>query len=446
MRRNILRLVIPDESGSVSIIAALVAPVLIGGMALSAETGAWYMKQRKLQHAADMAAYAAAIRLMQGDDADDAEEAGKHIGRCTWTSTPGCQTPVAFTITITTPHGGNSKRVEAVATETVPRYVTALFGSGSLTLSGRAVAQYNRESAAKACVLALKQDSGVGVKVSGNTSVTFNGCDVVSNSGSASSFMMQSGAAVITTRCIRLSGGAQTNDAADINLQCDEIGEYKPVIVDPFKDLPALSTNVACYAGTKEVSVGPKATTTFTANVTHPSGLPVLNFCGGLRIQGTATFAPGIYLVAKGLTINSGAWLNISMTNNDANKDGIPDKGVMFYLYDGAGVTMNGQAELDLVALTSAQSAPYAGLLFYSAKGNTSTVQINGGSKSVMTGTVYAPDAQVKYAGNENSGTSGCMRIVAATVEFTGNSGVSADCSGLGGTPIYSEPTAALIE
>jgi Flp pilus assembly protein TadG len=56
-----------DNGGSVAVIAAIVFPVLIGGMGLGSEVGLWYVAERKLQSAADVAAYAAAVRLNNGD-------------------------------------------------------------------------------------------------------------------------------------------------------------------------------------------------------------------------------------------------------------------------------------------------------------------------------------------------------------------------------------------
>ena len=40
-----------DCHGSVAVVAALLFPVLIGGMGLGAEVGYWYVTQRRLQHA-----------------------------------------------------------------------------------------------------------------------------------------------------------------------------------------------------------------------------------------------------------------------------------------------------------------------------------------------------------------------------------------------------------
>src|SRR5690606_30133533 len=104
--------------------------------------------------------YAAAIRLMQGDAAADAETTAKRVGTCTWDNDPNCATsPIKVTVEITTPYNGDPARVRAVASETLPRYLTALFGSGDVPMSARAVARYVRNQGAKACVLALKKNA-----------------------------------------------------------------------------------------------------------------------------------------------------------------------------------------------------------------------------------------------------------------------------------------------
>jgi Putative Flp pilus-assembly TadE/G-like len=43
-----------DQSGAAAVVIAIVFPILVGGMGLGAETGYWYVTQRKLQHAVDV--------------------------------------------------------------------------------------------------------------------------------------------------------------------------------------------------------------------------------------------------------------------------------------------------------------------------------------------------------------------------------------------------------
>ncbi len=57
-----------DKRGSAAVVAAIVFPIATGSMGLGAETGYWYLSQRKLQHAADVSAHAAGARLRAGDN------------------------------------------------------------------------------------------------------------------------------------------------------------------------------------------------------------------------------------------------------------------------------------------------------------------------------------------------------------------------------------------
>jgi Flp pilus assembly protein TadG len=70
-----------DERGSVAILAAIVFPALIGGMGLGAEIGTWYVAERKLQHAADVAAYAAAVRLNGGEDIEKVKPVALNVAK-----------------------------------------------------------------------------------------------------------------------------------------------------------------------------------------------------------------------------------------------------------------------------------------------------------------------------------------------------------------------------
>ena len=50
-----------------AVTAAVAMPVIVGGFGLGAEVGYWYFNQRKVQNAADMAAYAGAVALRAGN-------------------------------------------------------------------------------------------------------------------------------------------------------------------------------------------------------------------------------------------------------------------------------------------------------------------------------------------------------------------------------------------
>lgn len=56
-----------DESGNIIILAALIMPLMVGGMGLGVEMSYRYQQQRKIHHAADVAAHGAAVRAAFGD-------------------------------------------------------------------------------------------------------------------------------------------------------------------------------------------------------------------------------------------------------------------------------------------------------------------------------------------------------------------------------------------
>ncbi|ACP22268.1 hypothetical protein NGR_b08120 (plasmid) [Sinorhizobium fredii NGR234] len=120
-----------DESGTVAVIAAVTLPVLVGAMGLGAETGYWYLKDRKLQHAADVSAHAAAVRYRAGDQKPALETTAKRIAMASGYS-PG-------SLSVSTGAGaGGSHKVTVELSETHPRLFSSIFSSEPVTMSARA--------------------------------------------------------------------------------------------------------------------------------------------------------------------------------------------------------------------------------------------------------------------------------------------------------------------
>ena len=68
-----------DQSGAAAVVIAIIFPILVGGMGLGAETGYWYVTQRKLQHAVDVSAHAGGARLRAGDSKSQIDAAALNI-------------------------------------------------------------------------------------------------------------------------------------------------------------------------------------------------------------------------------------------------------------------------------------------------------------------------------------------------------------------------------
>jgi hypothetical protein len=135
-----------------------------------------------------------------------------------------------------------------------------------------------------------------------------------------------------------------------------------------------------------------------------------------MNLSGNVNLNPGTYYVSGDIKINANA--NIS------------GSGVTIYLAGSSSITINGNATVNLSAPTT---GTYSGILFYGDPTNTASVsnKFNGTAASKLTGALYFPTQDVSYLGNF-SGTSGCMQIVAKTVQWTGNTSMSVNCSSYG--------------
>jgi Flp pilus assembly protein TadG len=416
-----LRLLRSDTRGAVAVIAAILFPILIGAMGLGTEAGYWYLTQRKLQHAADVSAHAAAVRKRAGDTTSGMAASATHIARESGLSAAG-------RVMVNSPPAsgalaGDVNGIEVILTETQSPLLSSLFLSGPVSLQGRAVVRL--DATAQACVLALAPTAPAAVKVSGSTTVTLNGCDVASNSSAPDALTMAGGGS-LTTDCAYTVGGAVTSSSLSLQ-KCDSVQTQAPKTIDPYADLEEPATSGACQAKGSF-----NADTTLTpAYQSHPSGLPVMRFCGGLSITGgKITFKPGLYIIEGGnFSVNAGAVLTGS--------------GVTFYFAKGAELKLNGGATIKLAAPAT---GPYSGLLFFGSRTDTGTThQVNGASGSTFDGAIYFPTSGVEYSGRSGS-TGGCTQIIGSTVTFTGNSDVRSDCQAKGARPILTNRSIKIVE
>ncbi|MEZ5896175.1 MAG: pilus assembly protein TadG-related protein [Parvularculaceae bacterium] len=149
-----------DRDGAAAIVIAFMTPILIGGLAFGAEVGAWEMTKRRIQNAADTAAYAAGTQVRAGYDATTttnaalvvATDSGYKSGAAGITvESPPTSAPIA--VDGTDPNG-DSRFVHVVLTETVQRNFTRYFASdNTIDIVSESVARV--ENGRPACVLAL---------------------------------------------------------------------------------------------------------------------------------------------------------------------------------------------------------------------------------------------------------------------------------------------------
>lgn len=410
-----------DRSGAVAIMAALLFPVLVGGMALGAEASYWYLSQRKLQQASDLAAYAAAVQLRSGRSesemtaaaADMAEASDFRVGD----DTLSLSHPPASGI-----REGDPKAVEVSLARQQVRFFTLIYTADPVAISARAVAEIR--GGGDACLLSLDPTAGGAITVSGSTVVTFDGCDVATNSNADNAFLMSGGKVELTAGCVHSVGGVDATSGLTLT-SCTAPNVQAPVIKDPYADLEEPTVTGTCAAS----NVGSNGTSVTEPPETHIPGTPV-RYCGGLEVKGNVTFLPGLYII-------DGGTFRINASSIVAGTD------VTFFLTNKAKLAFNGSASIDLSA---PESGPLAGILFYGDRDDVGAAHsINGTAGSRLNGAVYLPSGDLDYSGNF-SGANGCTQIVTRRVTFIGNSSLSVDCSAAGTRRIAVAETIALVE
>ncbi|MFL5297467.1 MAG: pilus assembly protein TadG-related protein [Phenylobacterium sp.] len=398
-----------DQRGNVAIIFAIALPIVVGGAGLAVETSFDYVSQSRLQSAADAAAYASAIEVIGGSDANTINGAASQQATSNgWAAAKG-------TLTVNTPpsSGPNAGKVNAVEvrlTQTAPRFFTAYFSSAPVSLNARAVAL--TVTAANACILALNKTAAKSVQVQGNSTLTLTGCDIMSDSVADDALNVW-GNAHLTADCA-ISVGGVTNKAGMTLTACPSAITQAPRAADPFAYVPAPS---------------PGATQSIPKNPKGPVSLNPGSYTSGMSLSGDITLNPGIYYVSGG---------DFSIAAN-ANISG---SGVTIYLVNGSHANMNGNATVNLQAPTS---GTYSGILFFGDRNGTGSNIFNGDASSGLTGDLYFPTQAVSYLGNF-SGINGCTQIIGDTVAWSGNTTVSVDCAAQGMQKIPATQSIKLVE
>lgn len=457
---------VSDRKGSTAIAMAILLPFMIAGLAFGSEVGYWELTKRKLQNAADTAAFAAATQLRSGLDQSDFENAALTVGNdsgFTFTlydpNTPG----QSGALRVESPptrggYAGDDDAIMVSVNTIVPRRFTKLFLQNDISLNAFATAEVRNPR--PACVLALDPTASAAVLVDGSTDVTLTGCDVAANSISNAAFT-QSGSGQIETECISTVGGVSINgtvgsdpDTSDVALtdtaECPEPKENAPVTADPYRNRPEPVVPVDCATNPELRELTPNNNQTGNPLPTWES--PTGNnlgkaYCIGNTeiIHGTVNFAPGVYVI-KCTGNNPPCTLQVNATAS------LIGTGVTLYLTDNVVLDLRGGATVDLHAPTpndvpAPATSDYYGLVIYFARNNTHTSQINGGANFNLVGAVYGADAHIEFNGSGTGSNPGeCTQIIAGTVTFTGASDFDTDCSASGTTDIVTALSIALVE
>ena len=264
-----------------------------------------------------------------------------------------------------------------------------------------------------ACVLALNETVGSAIKIQGSTEVTMAHCVLAANSN-AQGAISRGGSATVEAECVTTVGTVSGFETSLADLKCDAPLERRWSSIDPMKDV-AIPSYTSCQ----------KAVGTGKAKSLKPG-----TYCSE-RISGDVVMEPGTYILRGG---------SISLNGNGS----LAAPGVTIFLLDDASMSIGAN---QLVQLSPPTSGPYEGISVYQEQGNTNAMQILGTSGSAVSGIIYAPSAHVQFAGNATANAAPeCLRVIADTIELTGNSTFESDCEDeFAGRKIEAEVSLSLI-
>lgn len=371
-----------DQRGAAAIIVAVLMPVFIGGIGLGVETGYWFMWERKLQHIADVSAYSGAVELSNGGSSSDVQNAVANIAASSGYPA-GAATPV-----VVSPYGGNTEAVEVTLTHSLPRLFTGLFATGDVPVSVRAVAAVSTSNTANGCITALSGDEQGAIKFWGNSWITLDSCDLVSNSSHASGIELGgSSDLTITNGCAYAVGGMSGTVNLNAPPECPDLVKLTSPVADPLAHLSPPDTSQCGSVW---------------------NGLTVRCY-GDLSLDSSNTHSNSIYLIS-------------GQMNTRAKKTALVADNVVFVLNGSGHVKFTGNDEVHFTAPTT---GPLANVLFFGRQNSNISNDLRGNVSSSFTGTVYFPDSSLDYSGNS---WVDCTALIARKITFTGNSWVN--CSG----------------
>jgi Flp pilus assembly protein TadG len=396
-----------DRRGAIALMTAILCPVLIGFVALGVEVGDWYQTRQAAQNAADAAAMAGALDLINGvSNLANASYFGTQNG-FTNNATPYAGSVQGVSITSGyyngssfSTSGGSTNAVKATVSQTVPAYFSAVLGLGTMNVKVSAVAL--AQPAANACVLSLHN-----LSISGGPTVNGSGCYLDAN-GQAQS---NGNSGTLNVKGFDASAGCTATNA-----MCSSStfvhDWYAAPITDPFASLSAFSVN----SGGGQVTVSSNKPATLApyesnGNVAY----------GDVKVTGgQLDLQPGTYFFNT-LTMNGGTMgCSTCTSSNDGTMGCSTCTGVnIVILATSNGLNINGGATIQLNANTANTKFPSLDtVLIYSRE--TDSVTVNGNSSSYFGGVVYLPDANVTWGGN-GANSMNCTELIGGNITFSGN-------------------------
>ncbi len=257
-------------------------------------------------------------------------------------------------------------------------------------------------------IIVLDPSAGGALSLSGNASINLPGGVYVDSSSSTA--LSASGNAQIKATVIDVHGGVQKSGNASFSPAPTTGAASVP---DPLAGLPVPVANNLGLTTKGSVSLSGSSSQTIVPRVYSQ-----ISVSGNAKL----TINPGIYIITGGgFTVSGNASVAVSGPTSSLTGTGvmISNAGTGYNLASGAdggtfaAVTLSGNGTY---SLSPPSTGTYAGIVIFQARGNTKALTMSGNS-SGMTGTIYAPAAQLVESANAQLNAS----IDVDTLSISGN-------------------------
>jgi len=389
-----------SRRGNFAAITALVAVPLFMAVGTAVDYGNMVRIRSTLQSALDAATMQIALEVNSGKSDAELQSFGDDVLLANLNGYIGANdNPPAFSYDgLSTASDGT----QTVSASVSYNYKLMIIGSvhpiDSLTMSVSAKSKVRWGNGDKICVMALSGSASRALDITGSSSVDLDGCVLISKSTDSQSIYV-GGSASVNAECAEAAGSISSSGGLSTDCSSNKEGAMTPT--DKF-------ASYAYPSKPMSLSSNPKKSDTTLSPGRYKN----------LSLDGTKTLAAGTYYIEGSLTIQGD----------------ISGSGVTFFMADGD-VKVNGTASLDLSGPTS---GTYEGMIFFAAQDNTSGMTFNGSGALNIDGIIYSPKGNVTFSGS-NMTSANCMRIIADTVDLSGNSNMRSDCDTvLGDNEFYS--------
>ena len=414
------------DGQAVIIVVVAMSILLIGALGLAMDGGQMYAHRQMAQAAADAAAQAGIMSILDGTNATSAHPFG--------TGTPPIASSVCTTADARTPcvyarnngFGGTSADTVtlsfpatvagvALSSGSVPAFAVTVqrtlktglirfVGAGAtVTITAKGTAALVG-TVSPNCVYALDPSAPSAFSAINGSTVALNGCSIAVNSSNSAALLVNGGSRVTATAISVVGGVSITNGGSTTPAPTTGVAPAP----DPLASLPSPAVGACNYTN---YSPG-WGTWALTPGV----------YCGGINISNgaTATFAAGTYIIKGGTlslvggTTDTGSGVMFYLTGTNATYGSVN-------ISNGANATFSGPT-----------SGPYTGIVFYQDRTITSAVNatFSGGVSMKVTGTLYFPTTSVLFS-NGSSVSNVYTAIVAKQVSFTGGTSLQYDATGM---------------